>query len=159
MPYRQWMDQGYLIATPGNTVDYDYIVSQKIKNQTLYNVQSNEFGQWNATSVQTQLMAQGVPVSNFSQAISSISFPTKELERLIYEGKIIYDGNPLVRWALASCILYRDANENIKVTKKLSHATGRRVDPIIALIMALGGSLTPEENNESQYNEQETAYI
>jgi phage terminase large subunit-like protein len=54
---------------------------------------------------------------------------------------------------LASCVIYADANENIKVHKGRSGANGRRVDGIIALINALGGSMsTPEETNESYYN-------
>jgi phage terminase large subunit-like protein len=53
---------------------------------------------------------------------------------------------------LASCVIYADANENIKVHKGRSGANGRRVDGIIALINALGGSMsTPEETNESYY--------
>jgi phage terminase large subunit-like protein len=49
---------------------------------------------------------------------------------------------------LASCVIYAD--ENIKVHKGRSGANGRRVDGIIALINALGGSMsTPEETNES----------
>jgi phage terminase large subunit-like protein len=53
---------------------------------------------------------------------------------------------------LASCVIYADANENIKVQGR-SGANGRRVDGIIALINALGGSMsTPEETNESYYN-------
>jgi hypothetical protein len=38
---------------------------------------------------------------------------------------------------LASCVIYADANENIKVHKGRSGANGRRVDGIIALINAL----------------------
>jgi phage terminase large subunit-like protein len=160
VPYRQWMDEGWLIATPGNTVDYNIFRDNKIKNQSVFNVKNNEFDKWNATTLQNELTEAGVPVSNFSQAISTISFPTKEFERLVYEGNIIHDGNPIVQWALASCVIYRDPNENIKVTKKLSHANGRRVDPIIAAIMALGGTMSEEpEDSESQYNNQDEAYI
>lgn len=160
VPYRQWLDEGWLIATPGNTVDYNVFRDNKIKNQSLFNVKNNEFDKWNATTLQNELTEAGVPVSNFSQAIATISYPTKEFEKLVYEGNIIHDGNPIVQWALASCVIYRDPNENIKVTKKLSHANGRRVDPIIAAIMALGGTMSEEpENLESQYNNQDEAYI
>jgi phage terminase large subunit-like protein len=53
---------------------------------------------------------------------------------------------------LASCVIYADANENIKVHKGRSGANGRRVDGIIALINALGGSMSTPETNESYYN-------
>jgi hypothetical protein len=37
---------------------------------------------------------------------------------------------------MLSCVIYADANENIKVHKGRSGANGRRVDGIIALINA-----------------------
>jgi uncharacterized protein (DUF849 family) len=50
---------------------------------------------------------------------------------------------------LASCVIYADANDNLKVHKGALSANGRRVDGIIATINALGGSMsTPEETNE-----------
>lgn len=160
VPYRQWMDEGWLIATPGNTTDYNIFKDNKLVNQSKYNVKNNEFDKWNASTLQNELIEEGIPVSNFSQAIATISFPTKEFEKLCYEGKIIHDGNPILQWALASCVIYRDPNENIKVTKKLSHANGRRVDPIVATIMALGGTMSEgPDNKESQYNTKDQAYI
>jgi len=160
VPYRYWKDEGWLIATQGNTVDYTIIEDNKVANQSKYNVKMNEFDAWNASSLQNNLIERGVTVANFSQSIATISFPTKEFERLVYEGKLIHDGNPVLQWALASCVIYRDANENIKVTKKSSHANGRRVDPIIASIMALAGTLTAEDNStKSQYNNSDSAFI
>lgn len=159
VPYRAWKDEGYLIATPGNTVDYTILEDHKLQNQSVFNVKMNEFDKWNASQLMNSLTEKGLEVSEFSQSITTISYPTKQFEKLVYEGKIIHDGNPILRWALASCVIYRDANENIKVHKGQSHANGRRVDPIIASIMALGGTLTPQENNESQYNNQSEAYI
>jgi phage terminase large subunit-like protein len=60
-----------------------------------------------------------------------------------------------VAWMFASCVIYAlMQTKNIKVHKGRSGANGRRVDGIIALINALGGSgmSTPEETNESYYN-------
>lgn len=161
VPYRTWVDQGYLMATPGNTVDYDYLQSHKERNQLELNVKNNEFDEWNATGIVNNLMAKDIPCSYFGQGINTISYPTKEFEKRVLEGKIIHDGNPVTRWMLANCVLYIDANENIKVHKGNSNKGGNRVDGIIAAIMAYGGTLAPEDTSKnSQYNESnETAYI
>jgi phage terminase large subunit-like protein len=39
------------------------------------------------------------------------------------------------------CVTIEDHNENIRISKGKSHANGKRIDGIIAAIMALGGSL------------------
>ena len=159
VPYQYWADKGYIIATPGNVIDYDIIEETINRTYHLHKVIRLEYDRYNATQLIQGLQEKGLNVSEFSQAIGTISAPTKELEKLIYSGKIKHDGNPAVAWMLASCVIYADANENIKVHKGRSGANGRRVDGIIALINALGGSMsTPEETNESIYNNPDTPF-
>ena len=137
-------------------VDYDEIVKVIVQASSKYKIHNIEVDKWNATGIVTQLQQQNIPVSYFSQAISTISYPTKQFEKLVYEGKIRHGGNPVLRWMLAGCAIYQDANENIKVHKGRSHMGKKRVDGIVAAIMALGGSLTPESGNISAYNNPET---
>jgi phage terminase large subunit-like protein len=51
-----------------------------------------------------------------------------------------------MEWMLG-CVTIEDHNENIRISKGKSHANGKRIDGIIAAIMALGGS--PKKNNPS----------
>jgi len=159
VPYQYWADMGYIIATPGNVIDYDIIEETINRTYHLHKVIRLEYDRYNATQLIQGLQEKGLNVSEFSQAIGTISAPTKEFEKLVYSGKIKHDGNPAVAWMLASCVIYRDANENIKVHKGRSGANGRRVDGIIALINALGGSMsTPDETNESYYNRDDAEF-
>lgn len=159
VPYQYWADMGYIIATPGNVVDYN-IVEDKIKSEWInHNIIRLEFDPYNATQITQNLYAENYNVSEFGQGIGTISTPTKEFERLVLKGKIKHDGNPVLAWMLASCDIYSDANLNIKVHKGRSSVNGRRVDGIIATIMALGGSMsTPEETNESYYNRDDAEF-
>lgn len=158
VPYRLWMDQGHLTATPGNVIDYEYIKDKIRYTNDRYNIIHNEFDSWNATSTVNDLMAEGIEnISYFEQGIRTINHPTKQFEILVYQGKIKHSGHPILEWNLSGCVIYQDANENIKVHKGNSNKGKKRVDGIIALIMALGASLTPEEeSNESKYNDPET---
>ncbi|MEM9685348.1 MAG: terminase TerL endonuclease subunit [Bacteroidota bacterium] len=156
VPYRYWKDQGFLIATPGNTVDYTYLEDTVLETYHRYNVQNIEMDLWNASQLMNNLQEKGLNVSTFSQAIATISYPTKQFEKGVYEGKLKHDGNPILSWMLSGCVLYQDANENIKVHKGQSNAAGKRVDGIIATIMALGGSLSVEkDDSQSKYNNPE----
>lgn len=159
VPYQYWADQGWLIATPGNVIDYN-IIQDVIKN-TYYEhkVVRLEFDPYNATKLTQDLDSEGYNVSEFSQAIGTISAPTKEFEKLVLSGHLKHDGNPVLAWMLASCQIYYDANDNMKVHKGRSGANGRRVDGIIATINAIGGSMSaPEETNESIYNNDDVKF-
>lgn len=153
VPYRYWRDQGYLIATPGNTIDYNYLEDTIMGTYHSNKVLRIAMDQWNASQVANNLTEKGLEVSFFSQQIATISYPTKQFEKLVYEGKLLHDGNPILTWMLSGCVIYQDANENIKVHKGHSHAGNKRVDGIVATIMALGESLTAEQPETSQYND------
>ena len=157
VPYRYWADAGYIIATPGNTVDYTIVKNKIIEIHRQYNLNCVEFDKWNAHSMMQELQEENVPVAFFSQAITVISHPTKQFERLVYEGKIRHGGHPVLRWMLSGCQIISDPNENIKVHKGKSNNSTKRVDGIIATIIALGASLTvPDTSEQSAYNNPET---
>lgn len=150
--YRYWADNGFIIATPGNQVDFD-IVEEKIKEvYKEYNIERVEGDQYQFAQMAQNLMKEEIKVSYFSQSIVALSAPTKAFERLVYNGQLQHDGHPVLAWNLAGCLIIADANENIKVHKGKSNTNGRRIDGIPALINALGGSMSiPEETNESSY--------
>ncbi|WP_202703143.1 terminase large subunit [Flavobacterium sp. UGB4466] len=160
VPYQYWSDNGWLIATPGNVIDYN-VIHDVIRNTYQdHKVNRLEFDPYNATKLTQDLEAEGFNVSEFSQGIGTISAPTKEFEKLVLSGKLKHDGNPVLAWMLASCVIYYDANDNMKVHKGRSGANGRRVDGIIATINAIGGSMSePEETNESIYNRDDTPFV
>lgn len=153
VPYRYWCDAGFIIATPGNVVDYDIVEDYVRKHYYEWNINRIERDRWNSNSMVNHFVEEGIEVSDFSQTISNFSHPTKMFEKLCYEGKIKHDGNPCVEWALSGCVTIEDHNENIRISKGKSHANGKRIDPIIAAIMALGGSLSPKEE-QSKYSKE-----
>lgn len=155
VPYRYWADAGWLTATPGNTIDYEVIKETIQKTNGKYNVMWNEFDPWNASTLVQNLMEFGIEnVSYFSQSIGNISAPTKQFEILTYNGKLKHNGNPILEWALSGCVVIEDPNANMKIHKGRSNSGTKRIDPIIAGIMALGGSMSIEDTSKnSKYND------
>jgi phage terminase large subunit-like protein len=151
VPYRYWKNAGFLHSTPGNTVDYDVIEDYIRKYYPILNINRIEVDSWNSNSITNHLVEEGYDVSKFSQTITTYSHPTKVFEKLCYDGKIKHDGNPVMEWMLSGCVTIEDHNENVRISKGKSHANGKRIDGIIAAIMALGGSLSPKEE-QSKYS-------
>jgi phage terminase large subunit-like protein len=146
VPYRYWCNSGYIIATPGNRVDYD-IVEDYVKTEfKKLNVERLEVDRFNAGYIVNHLVDEGYNVSYFSQTISNYSQPTKLFEKLLYDEKLIHEGNPVMEWMLSGAVPAIDNNENIRIVKGKSQANGKRIDGIIASIMALGGSLSQKED-------------
>ena len=78
----------------------------------------------------------------FRQGFGSMSAPTRELEKLIVSCKLAHGGNPVTRWMAANVAVAQDPAGNLKPAKDKST---ERIDGIVALIMALGRAMLPQE--------------
>ena len=78
----------------------------------------------------------------FRQGFRSMSAPTRELEKLIVSRKLAHGGNPVTRWMAANVAVAQDPAGNLKPAKDKST---ERIDGIVALIMALGRAMLPQE--------------
>ena len=95
-------------------------------------------------------MSEDIELSPFTQTLMNYTSPTKEFMRLVMSGKLRVGNNPILKWMLSGCVAITDTNENIRIDKSRST---KRIDGIIASIMALAGTMTIEENTDSKYND------
>jgi phage terminase large subunit-like protein len=135
VPYDQWARDGYLIATPGNVVDYEYI-RQTLKDWAAeFSIRSIAFDPWNATDLVTRLQEQdGFTCVPMRQGFASLSAPTKSLEKAILAKQLRHDGHPVLRWCVSNVSVETDATGNLKISKKVST---ERIDGVAALVMAV----------------------
>ena len=138
--YKLWKRQGHLIVTSGNVVDYDFILADQLKlYQTTY-INGIFYDSWNASSWAVDATAEGLPLYPYSQATGNFNRPTKTFEMLVRQGKVVIDFNPCVRWCFNNVELKRDQNENVKPIKA-GNTLSKKIDPVIAMLEALGGYL------------------
>lgn len=133
VPYDVWAGD-YLRTTPGNVCDYDVVREDIRELAELYDIQEIAYDRWGATQLVTQLQADGATCVPLGQGFSSLSAPTKELDKLIVSQGIRHGGHPVLRWMAGNVAIEQDAAGNIKPSKKKST---EKIDGIVALIMAL----------------------
>ena len=138
VPYDQWVRDGFITATPGNVVDYRYIVRALLDWGVKVDVREVPYDRWGAAQIIIDLEDEGVTVVPFGQGFSAMSQPTKDLETLVLSRRLNHQGNPVLRWMADNCVVQTDAAGNIKIDKKKST---ERVDGMVALVMALGRAM------------------
>lgn len=146
--YKQWSRNKHLILTSGNVVDYDEILKNQIAIYNKTDVVNIAYDSWNATQWAINATNKGLPLQPFSQAIGNFNRPTKEFERLMLQNKLIIDTNPVVRWCAANCELKIDPNNGNCKPIKSGGDKNKKIDPIIAMIQALGSYLLDGEELE-----------
>lgn len=130
-----WVQRGYVKVTPGNVTDYDIIRQDIATLAARYRILSIAYDPWNSTQLVSNLVADGLPMSGFTQTLANFAPPTKEFERMLRLGEYEHFDNPVVRWMLSNVIVYRDGNGNLRPDKRRST---EKIDGIVAAIMAHG---------------------
>lgn len=131
---RQWIKQGYIIATPGETQDFSYMLNIIREDSKKYDIQEIAYDRNLAEYLIQDLEAEFTCVE-FSQSITGMSEPSKAWEQAITEGKII-DNNPVMAWMVSCATVKPDVNGNIKPIKPDVNKTSKRIDGVITSIMA-----------------------
>lgn len=155
VPYDQWIAQGYMLATPGNIIDYQYILNFIEEISDRYHIMEVAYDRWGSNMVIERLTEMGLTVVPFGQGFASMSAPTKMLYELLMKGEMVHGGNPVLRWMAGNVQVDTDPAGNIKVTKK--KATGK-VDGIVAAIMALDRCVRHEQTG-SVYDDPERGLL
>ncbi|RJX20808.1 MAG: terminase large subunit [Ammonifex sp.] len=143
VPYPAWVRQGYITATPGNVIDYDFILAQIDEDMQAYDLQEIAFDRWGATKIAQSLMELGGDefMIQFGQGFASMSPPMRELERLIMNHKLAHGNNPVLSWMADNLVAKTDPAGNIKPDKEKSR---EKIDGMVALIMALDRAMRHE---------------
>jgi phage terminase large subunit-like protein len=137
VPYDQWLKEGYLEMTPGWTVDDRYVVSRITELGKSFKIKEIAFDQWGAKDVVSHLAEHNVDCVQISQQLGAMTAPSKRLERLVLDKHLVHTGHPLLRWNLDCTTIYSDVNGNIKPVKPALKKSSKRIDGIIALVMAI----------------------
>lgn len=145
VPYDAWVRQGYIMATPGNVIDYGFVLSQIDEDMQNYDLQEVAFDRWGATKIAQDLIELGGEefMVQFGQGFVSMSPPMKELEKLILSHKIAHGNNPVLNWMADNLVARQDPAGNIKPDKEKSI---EKIDGMVALIMGLDRAIRHQDN-------------
>lgn len=135
VPYADWVRDGYLIATPGNVTDYDFVEAEILGLADRHTIGEIGFDRWNATQLATDLLAEGAAMIAVSQTHAGLAPAWRELGKAILERTIEHGGHPVLRWMAGNVEVETDPAGNEKPSKRHSK---ERIDGMVALDMALG---------------------
>lgn len=157
VPYDLWQRQGILETTEGNVVHYAYIEKFIEKLGERFNIREIAFDRWGAVQMVQNLEGMGFTVVPFGQGFKDMSPPTKELMKLVLEGKLAHSGHPVLRWMMDNVCARTDPAGNVKMDKEKST---EKIDGAVATVMALDRAIRcGNDNSESVYDNRGLIFI
>jgi phage terminase large subunit-like protein len=148
--YDIWERQGYIKTTEGNVVHYGFIEKFIEDLSEIYHIKEIAYDRWNATQMVQNLEGMGMTMVPFGQGYKDMSPPSKELYKLMMEGKIQHGGHPVLKWMGQNVVMRQDPAGNIKPDKEKSV---EKIDGIVALIMGLDRCIRHQTDEGSVYDE------
>lgn len=92
----------------------------------------------------------GLTMIPFGQGYKDMSPPSKELFKLMMEGRIQHGGQPVLKWMSQNVVMRQDPAGNIKPDKGKSI---EKIDGIVAFIMGIDRYIRHQNNDSSIYDE------
>jgi phage terminase large subunit-like protein len=144
-----WARSGHVVVTDGNVTDFDVVADDLRRFCTLFDVQEIPFDPALSRYFATKLVAEGLPLVEVRQAPMFFTQPLIQVENLVLENRLRFDGNPVFSWMIS----------NVQVTTSrfsgLKHPTKAReenkIDGPVALLMAMGRAMAAEAATEPKF--------
>jgi phage terminase large subunit-like protein len=133
--YAGWQIEGHIIVTDGDVIDFNKIESDLRDDLSSFDVLEIGVDPWQSTQMATSLTSAGANVVEFRQVLANFSEPTKELDAMMREKRIMHNGNPVLAWMIGNVVGHYDAKENVYPRKERPE---NKIDGAVALIMAIG---------------------
>lgn len=150
-PYDVWIERGFLIATPGKVIGFDYVAARLAEASSLYSVRALAYDSYGFKKhFEPELDALGLtfsivehPQGGKKKGATGLWMPGSKLtlENLILEKRIRIKSNPVLTSAMMSAATENDPFGNFWFSKR--RATNR-IDALIALVMAVGAATNRE---------------
>jgi phage terminase large subunit-like protein len=134
-PYTVWRDSGFLVATEGNTTDFQFIEAEILELATRFNILEVAYDRTFAGELVRNLQDEGVTMVEFGQGFISMGPAAAEFMRLLIGRTLKHGGNPVATWCASNVSVRRDPAGNEKPDKERST---ERIDAVVAAIMAVG---------------------
>jgi len=153
VPYDVWVRDGHVTATPGNVIDYNYIMHDIEKDIEKYYVKELAFDRWGSGKIIQDLQEIGFEdedkkhyrdrtLVKFGQGFLSMAHPTREFEKLIRGGEIAHGDNPVLTWMASNVVIKLDPAGNMKPDKSKSI---EKIDGVVATLMGLDRAIKSRE--------------
>lgn len=134
--FRAWEAEGWLVTTDGVQTDFNQIEDDLKELASKYQIQELAYDPREATYLMQHVREwASFPCVEVSQSPVSFSEPMKVLEANYLSHTLHHNNDPLINWAASNVIL---KNTRTKLFYPARRDQDDKIDPIVAMIMALG---------------------
>lgn len=146
-----WADQGWLTVTDGDVIDYQQVYADIETDHRRFGIANVDFDRWSGEPVRQEIERRtGLGFTEVEQTFRGLSESVTETMRLLTAHQLRHLGNPVARWHADSLEVRtsRDNPDLVRPSKPDRRKSGKRIDGMPTLFMAVGGWKRGEETKK-----------
>lgn len=148
-----WARSGYVEVTDGDITDFDVLADDMRADCKRFDMQEIAFDPALSMYFAGKLIDEGLPLVEIAQRALFFTPPLIQVENLVLEKKLKFDGNPVLTWMVSNLVVkVSKFNELRSPTKERPE---NKIDGPMAMLMALGRAMAnePKENIDDFLND------
>jgi phage terminase large subunit-like protein len=143
-----WARSGYVQVTDGDITDFDVLAEDMRGDCKQFDMQEIAFDPALSMYFAGKLIEEGLPLVEIAQRSMFFTPPLIQVENLVLEKKLKFDGNPVMTWMVSNLVVkVSKFNELRSPTKERPE---NKIDGPMAMLMALGRAMTVTEKTDIQ---------
>ena len=140
-----WARAGYVQVTDGDITDFDVVAEDLRSYCRQFDVQEIAFDPALSMYFAGKLIEEGLPLVEITQRAMFFTPPLIQVENLVHEGKLKFDGNPVMIWMVSNLVVKVSKFNELRAPTK--ERPENKIDGPMAMLMALGRALAVEQND------------
>lgn len=145
--YQLWRDEGHLIVTDGQIIDFEAIQDVLRDLSTRFSIRALPYDPFQATQMATSMGKEGFPVMEFRATVQNFSDPMKQVEAWIRDGRIRHNGDPVLAYGIANITAKEDVKRNVYPRRP---SEKQKIDPAIAMLMSAASWISRDANSKPE---------
>lgn len=162
VPYTEWVEQGYIQATPGKAIRKNDILHKIDGLNHQFNIDGLCFDRWRIEDLIALAEEADITLPElleFGQGYKDMAPAIDNVEIALSNGEIKHNRHPVLTWNMSNAVARSDpAGTGDRKIDKAKARKGRKVDGTVALVMA-GGKIISFEKKDNVYNKRGLVWL
>lgn len=138
-----WARSGYVQVTDGDITDFDVLAEDMRSDCKLFDMQEIAFDPALSMYFAGKLIEEGLPLVEIAQRSLFFTPPLIQVENLVLEKKLKFDGNPVMTWMVSNLVVKVSKFNELRAPTK--ERPENKIDGPMAMLMALGRALSGQQ--------------
>lgn len=141
--YRGWAKAGHIILTPGNTIDFEVVRARMLEECQKFGCDAFGYDLRFGDDIARRWADAGLSSHPLPNAARYITNACERFDQLVSAGRVIHDGNPILRWNIGNMRKKYVGNSDM-IYYPTKESRLEKIDGAVACIYALYMWLTGE---------------